>query len=128
MSALADFARAEDFDRAVLTFKRAANIIRKQADQALSGEVDPALFENDAEQQFWQTLGRVEPIWDELARHADYSRMLGQLRELRPAVDGFFDGVMVMCDDSRVRANRLNMLYRLVSILGRVADFGRLQV
>ena len=128
VSALADFARAEDFDRAVLTFKRAANIIRKQADQALSGEVDPALFENDAEQQFWQTLGRVEPIWDELARHADYSRMLGQLRELRPAVDGFFDGVMVMCDDSRVRGNRLNMLYRLVSILGRVADFGRLQV
>jgi glycyl-tRNA synthetase beta chain len=43
-------------------------------------------------------------------------------------VDGFFDGVMVMCDDAALRTNRLNLLQRLVSTLGRVADFGKFQV
>ncbi len=54
--------------------------------------------------------------------------MLSRLRILRPAVDGFFDGVMVMCDDQALRTNRLNLLSRLVTTLGQVADFGKFQV
>jgi glycyl-tRNA synthetase beta chain len=54
--------------------------------------------------------------------------MLSGLPALRPAVDSFFDGVMVMCDDPMLRTNRLNLLARLVRILGRVADFGKFQV
>ena len=50
------------------------------------------------------------------------------LRELRPAVDAFFDNVMVMCDDMDMRLNRLNLLKSLVDRLGRVADFAALQM
>jgi len=73
-------------------------------------------------------LQGIEPVWAELAATADYAQMLSRLRVLRPAVDGFFDGVMVMCDDLALRTNRLNLLYRLVNTLGRVADFGKFQV
>ena len=126
--ALADFSRESDFEASVLTFKRAANIIRKQADQTLSGTVREELLEGDAEKSFWSTLREIEPVWAELAAASDYPQMLARLRMLRPAVDGFFDGVMVMCDDPGLRANRLNLLYRLVTALGRVADFGKFQV
>jgi glycyl-tRNA synthetase beta chain len=126
--ALDAFSRETDFEASVLTFKRAANIIRKQADQELSGQVREALFESAAEVEFWQVLARVEPEWASLASASDYAGMLAKLRDLRPVVDGFFDGVMVMCDDPDLRSNRLNLLFRLVSVLGRVADFGRLQV
>jgi glycyl-tRNA synthetase beta chain len=128
VSALAEFSRESDFEASVLTFKRAANIIRKQADQDLSGSVREELLEGDAEKSFWDTLRRIEPVWAELASRADYPQMLLRLKELRPAVDGFFDGVMVMCEDPALRANRLNLLYRLVTTLGRVADFGKFQV
>ncbi len=126
--ALADFSREEDFEASVLTFKRAANIIRKQAGQELTGTVREELLENDAEKAFWATLRQIEPVWAELAVASDYPQMLTRLRILRPAVDGFFDGVMVMCDDATLRTNRLNLLYRLVTTLGQVADFGKFQV
>jgi glycyl-tRNA synthetase beta chain len=126
--ALADFSREEDFEASVLTFKRAANIIRKQAGQELSGTVREELLETDAEKAFWATLRQIEPVWADLAVAGDYPQMLSRLRILRPAVDGFFDGVMVMCDDQALRTNRLNLLYRLVTTLGQVADFGKFQV
>jgi glycyl-tRNA synthetase beta chain len=126
--ALAEFSREVDFEASVLTFKRAANIIRKQTDQDLCGSVREELLEVDAEKSFWATLQEIEPVWAELAAAADYPQMLARLRVLRPAVDGFFDGVMVMSDDLALRANRLNLLYRLVNTLGRVADFGKFQV
>ncbi len=128
VKALAGFSREADFEASVLTFKRAANIIRKQADQELDGQVRADLLENDVEKAFWTTLLEVEPVWAELAARGDYSGMLSGLPALRPAVDSFFDGVMVMCDDPMLRTNRLNLLARLVRILGRVADFGKFQV
>jgi glycyl-tRNA synthetase beta chain len=35
---------------------------------------------------------------------------------------------MVMAEDQALRANRLNLLFRLVQLVGRIADFGKLQV
>jgi glycyl-tRNA synthetase beta chain len=126
--ALADFSREADFEASVLTFKRAANIIRKQAGQELSGEIREELLDGDAEKAFWAALRKVEPEWARLAEAGDYPGMLALLGTLRPVVDAFFDGVMVMCDDAALRTNRLNLLQRLVTTLGRVADFGKFQV
>jgi len=128
VQALAAFSKESDFDQSVLTFKRAANIIRKQADQPLNGTVKDTLFEDDAERNLWSKLVELEPVWADLAKQGNYSEMLSQLRVLRPAVDGFFDNVMVMCDAEEVRTNRLNLLYRLVSTLSSVADFSKFQV
>ena len=128
VEALADFSREADFEASVLTFKRAANIIRKQAGQELSGQIREDLLEGEAEKAFWTALQDVEPEWARLAEAGDYPKMLALLGVLRPVVDGFFDGVMVMCDDEALRTNRLNLLQRLVATLGRVADFGKFQV
>ncbi|PKN09239.1 MAG: glycine--tRNA ligase subunit beta [Deltaproteobacteria bacterium HGW-Deltaproteobacteria-8] len=129
--ALTTFSRQADFEQAVLTFKRAANIIRKQGGEAgvaLSADVDMARLEMEQERVLAESLrasaGRFEELW----AADDFAGLFAMLGELRPAVDAFFDNVMVMAEDADLRQNRLNILYTLVERLGRLADFGALQV
>ncbi|MGE4422773.1 MAG: glycine--tRNA ligase subunit beta [Pseudodesulfovibrio sp.] len=131
LEALAEFSRGADFEQSVLTFKRAANIIRKQGDEAgepLTGSYDTDLFENEHEAAFGSKLDELAPRFDDLWESGDFGGLFGLLGELRPAVDGFFDNVMVMCEAQDVRLNRLNLLKGLVDRLGRLADFNALQV
>jgi glycyl-tRNA synthetase beta chain len=131
LEALGEFSREADFEQAVLTFKRAANIIRKQGDEAgqpLTGSYDPDLFEDEHEQAFGTKLEALAPRFDDLWENGDFAGLFGLLGELRPSVDGFFDNVMVMCDEADVRLNRLNLLKALVDRLSRLADFNALQV
>lgn len=131
LEALAAFSKRDDFGSAVLTFKRAANIIRKQgveAGVALDGGWKHALLEETAEKQLAESLEAMFPRFDTLWAEDRYAELFGLLGELRPAVDAFFEGVMVMCDDAAVRTNRLNLLQSLVGRLSRLADFGALQM
>lgn len=131
LEALDEFSKADDFEQAVLTFKRAANIIRKQGDEAgqgLTGNYDSDLFEDEHERTFGTRLEELAPRFEDLWETGDFAGLFGLLGELRPLVDGFFDNVMVMCDDTVVRLNRLNLLKALVDRLGRLADFSALQV
>ena len=50
------------------------------------------------------------------------------MAQLRPAVDRFFEAVMVMVDDEAVRNNRLALLKGISSLVGQVADFSKLVV
>ncbi|MGE4292716.1 MAG: glycine--tRNA ligase subunit beta [Desulfovibrio sp.] len=131
VAALEAFSKETDFGQAVLTFKRAANIIRKQGEeegQELTGRYDAALFAEEQETALAERLEKSEARFEELWAADDFAGLLGLLRELRPSVDAFFDGVMVICDDVAVRRNRLNLLRSLVDRLGRLADFSALQV
>ena len=92
LEALSEFSREADFEQAVLTFKRAANIIRKQGDEAgqpLTGSYDPDLFEDGHETEFGQSLEEMAPRFDDLWENNEFAGLLALLRELRPSVDGF---------------------------------------
>jgi len=131
VDALGAFAKSEGFEQAVLTFKRAANIIRKQGAEAghpLSGEIKAELLADEAEKKLAGKFEEAFPRLDALLAADAYDDALALLGELRPFVDGFFDNVMVICDDPKQRLNRLNLLQALVSRLGRMADFAALQV
>jgi len=56
----------------------------------------------------------------------EYTSALGRLALLRPAVDTFFDKVMVMDENPQLRANRLGLLAQLQSLFGGIADLSRL--
>ena len=45
---------------------------------------------------------------------------------MRPAVDKFFDDVLVMVDDEKVRENRLTFLAHLLSEFSTIADFSEI--
>jgi glycyl-tRNA synthetase beta chain len=52
---------------------------------------------------------------------------MAALAGLRPAVDAFFDGVIVNAPDPKLRANRLGLLARLRSAAYSVADFSKVE-
>ncbi len=129
LAALEAFSKTEDYGKAVQTFKRAANIIVKQAGEAsLTGRYDPALLAEPAEKALAAELERILPIFVEHERQGRYGELFVLLKELRPTVDAFFEGVMVMAEDAALRTNRLNLLRALVSSLSRLADFAALQM
>ncbi|MFW6357182.1 MAG: glycine--tRNA ligase subunit beta [bacterium] len=131
LQALQRFSREQDFEQAVLTFKRTANIIRKQGAEAgvpLTGEVTPSFLTEEAEKRLFEKMNEISPRFESSWQEEDFDTLFGLLRELRPDVDRFFDDVMVMCDDPDLRQNRLNLIKNVVDMLGRLADFSRLQV
>ncbi len=106
--------------------KRIHNILKKAGVQP-AREPDPALLRDPAEKALASELQavrqRVEPMLDA----GGYSEALSQLADLRETVDRFFDEVLVMSDDERLRANRLALLNGVSQLFMRTADISRLQ-
>jgi glycyl-tRNA synthetase beta chain len=106
--------------------KRIRNILRKnEEDEPL--QADPRYFEAEEERRL---ATRVEELAHETApllEARDYEAVLRALATVRPEVDAFFDRVMVMADNDRVRHNRLALLRSLEGLFLRVADISKLQ-
>ncbi|MGB0711930.1 MAG: glycine--tRNA ligase subunit beta [Gammaproteobacteria bacterium] len=104
--------------------KRIANILRKSGDD-IPSKPDVALFDTEAESSLHDVLSEVSArVAPEMAK-GDYSAALSEMSGLRDPVDAFFDNVMVMADDPRVRANRLALLAGVQDLFKQVADVGR---
>ena len=101
--------------------KRIRNILKQAG--SVTGAVDAARFEHEAERALFAKLGEVEAL---NAKTADYTAQLVNLAALREPVDAFFDGVMVNAEDAAVRANRLALLARLDRACRSVADLSQL--
>ena len=101
--------------------KRISNILKKTNLNKLSA-VDESLFHEEAEKTLANAINNIEKQCQALFDAGSYTEGLKQLATLRDSVDGFFDNVMVMADDEKVRNNRLSLLRQLQSLFLRVAD------
>ncbi len=126
LQALETQSREPDFAAAAQTFKRVANILRKQT-EPLTGAWRADLFEADVETALAEALDSLGARFDALWQADAYGDILTLLGAIRPAVDAFFEGVMVMADNADVRNNRLNLLRALFERMGKLADFSALQ-
>lgn len=107
---------SEDFEHLAVAFKRARNIGADQAAQS----VDAGLLQEEAERQLHEAIGRLK------ATNGGYESQLRSLSTLRGPVDRFFDDVLVMAEDPKLRANRLGLLSRALSLFYRIADISKL--
>ncbi|MEW8625893.1 MAG: glycine--tRNA ligase subunit beta [Candidatus Thiodiazotropha sp.] len=107
--------------------KRIRNILKKSSDP-LAEKADPALYEDQAEHQLAQKMDELAPLAQPLFEQGEYAKGLQILAGLREPVDSFFDQVMVMTDDQKIRTNRLSLLSQLEKLFLSVADITRLQV
>ena len=106
--------------------KRIANLL-KQAQDLEIGVLEPGLLEAPAERRLSAALVSLEgPVREGLDRR-EYTAVLCALAGLREPVDAFFDEVLVLCEDRRLRANRLTLLCRVQSLFLEIADLSRLQ-
>jgi glycyl-tRNA synthetase beta chain len=73
-------------------------------------------------------MDKLAPLAEPLFEQGEYAQGLKILAALREPVDSFFDQVMVMTDDEKLRTNRLSLLSQLERLFLSVADITRLQV
>lgn len=127
LTAVNDFMRREEAVALAAANKRISNILRK-AETPVTGEADPALFQDEAEKALGAAIAAKKKTIAPLAAKSDYAAMLNTLSELREPVDRFFDNVMVMAEDDALRMNRLCLLQQLRGLFNQTADFAQLQV
>ncbi len=126
VEALTSIKKHPDFLSLAVAFTRASNIFAK-APSIDAQDVDPQLFESPTEKALWKSLMSVQEKVDTCLRSHDYAAALHQMIALRAPVDAFFDGVLVMAEDARVRDNRLIILRGIVDLFGRIADFSKIR-
>ena len=121
LRALHSFLNLSDAQALAAANKRINNLLKK-AETTLSNEVSTDKFIEAAERTLYEQLLSAEQATAPLFAASNYQDALTRLAMLRPAVDQFFDSVMVMADDPAVRNNRLALLSRLRSVFLKVAD------
>ena len=107
--------------------KRITNILKKNEEaMPKDAAVDPGLLQDQAEKDLAAAVTRVQPDVDAAFAAGDFSGTLKTLAQLRDQVDAFFNDVMVMADDVKLRNNRLALLAVLHGMMNRVADISKL--
>jgi len=119
------FADDPEVESLIAANKRAANLL-EQAGEIEISQIDASSLHLGAEKRLFEELVESEKAVEERLGERDYPAVLKRLAGLRPALDRFFDDVMVMVDDERLRTNRLALLSRLRALFLRIADVAKL--
>ena len=128
--AVQQFASIDDAASLAAANKRIANLLRKSAEEGeaqtdsatLAAEIEPDLFGDVEERALYDSVRAVLPEHAADLERRNYPGALLRLAGLRPAVDAYFDKVMVMADEPKLRANRLAQLRQLRALFLDVAD------
>ncbi|HXC96642.1 MAG TPA: glycine--tRNA ligase subunit beta [Edaphobacter sp.] len=119
-----------DFVAVSAAFKRMKNILSQakekgelpKGDEGQSGDLHPTQRELTAREE------EIAIGVKKMAEEREYKRALESIATLRPHVDAFFDQVMVMDPDPKIRASRLSLLTKIVSNFSGIADFSEIVV
>jgi len=125
--ALRAIRKSRNFEPLAVSFKRIRKILEK-AGVTSDGDrrVNPELFESPAERELYSAAQSAASRVQSLKRGGKYQEALEAIASLRPVVDKFFDGVMVMADKEEVRKNRLGLLAKLLGEFTTIADFSEI--
>ena len=123
--AVQEFQQHESAQALAAANKRISNILKKQTVE--TGEISPKLLQENAEKELYEQLKSRQESVSGNFKAGEYRQGLEKLAELRPAVDRFFDEVMVMADDEALKNNRLALLDQLLQSFRQIADFSRIQ-
>ena len=108
--------------------KRIRNILTKEAiDAGALPPVRSELLADPAEEALWSHIQALDEVFRPALEQRNYVEALSSLAGLRDDVDRFFDQVMVMADDPRVRQNRQALISAVLSRFLDIADVSLLQ-
>jgi glycyl-tRNA synthetase beta chain len=128
--ALSAFLKTEDGENLVQGFRRANNILTQaEAKDGVDYAVgpDPGLAEGPEEHALFAALDAAEAAIAPAMAAEDFAAALRAMAALRTPIDAFFTAVQINTDNPVVRRNRLNLLHRIRTTCGRVADLSRLE-
>ena len=125
LKAVRAFAKLPEATQLAAANKRISNILRKSEHDNVV--LDESLLTEAAEKALAKTLLTTSKDAEALFDKSDYEGGLSKLASLRPAIDTFFDEVMVNADDEATKNNRLSLLASIQALFLRTADISVLQ-
>jgi glycyl-tRNA synthetase beta chain len=128
VAALKAIRNTKNFPPLAAAFKRIRNILEKSAEKSDRGQaaVKHGLLREAAELQLHTIAQRIGEEAARRKKEKKYRAALEKISELRPAVDFFFDKVLVMVEDEEIRRNRIALLANLLKEFSTIADFSEL--
>ncbi len=122
LAALDTFMNHDDSAKLAAANKRIGNILRKSKIK-YDGDIDEDRLVIDEEKNLFNEISGLYTELNEFFEQADYTAALTLLAGLSASIEAFFDKVLVMDDDAKIRLNRLNLLARLKGLFDRIANF-----
>jgi len=114
-----------DFEPLAVAFKRVVNIIKK-VKVFKAQPIKKTLFEHDSEFALYSAYQAVKDNVSVNLEKGDPGQALHEIATLRGPVDAFFDGVLVMAKDTKIRSNRLSLLKHIADLFETIADFSKI--
>lgn len=125
IKAVSSFSKLADSQSLAAANKRVSNILQKEKANTET-IVDASLFSEQAEVDLAQEVERQRALVLPLFEAKDYTKGLEALASSKSVIDNFFDAVLVMDDDLKIRANRIALLAQLRSLFLGAADISYL--
>jgi glycyl-tRNA synthetase beta chain len=128
VNALEGFLGTEDGKNLLAGYKRAVNILKAEEKKGPLPTGEPTEMAGGPPEEAGLVIavGHMEIEVGKALGHEDYALAMRELAALRPAVDAFFDKVLVNSEVASERENRLRLLVKVRDAMGRVADFGQI--
>jgi glycyl-tRNA synthetase beta chain len=128
VAALKAIRNTKNFGPLAASFKRIRNILEKSAGAGDKGQgtVKQELLREPAERELHEAAQKIAEEATRRKKAKKYREALEKISELRPAVDTFFDKVLVMAEDEGIRRNRIALLGGLLKEFSTIADFSEL--
>ncbi|MGE5403910.1 MAG: glycine--tRNA ligase subunit beta [Candidatus Saccharibacteria bacterium] len=120
--ALMTFKSQPNVENIMIAFNRPYNLAKK----AEHDRIDPDAFVDPAETALYQELQSRGQKAGVLLEAGEYDTYFEVLAGFRPVLDDFFEKIMVMVDDNRVRENRLALLKQAAQVFLNFANFSKL--
>lgn len=114
----------EHFSSLASGFKRVGNILKKA--ETVPSSIDESLFESEDEKNLYKKAEAVKEKSAVFAKEGKIKDALFEVASIKDEVDSFFDNVMVMAEDEKIKNNRIALLSNIADIFKGFADFSRI--
>ena len=114
----------QDMEKNIQAFVRTGNIARKAED--VQAAVETGLLAEQVEKDLYKAYEDAASKVEKEVAAQDYAGAIATLSQLAAPIDAFFDGVMVMDKDEKIKNNRLGLLKLVDNLICQVADFSKI--
>lgn len=114
----------QDMEKTIQAFVRTGNIARKAED--VQAAVETGLLAEQVETDLYKAYEDASDKAEKEIAAQDYAGAIATLSQLAAPIDAFFDGVMVMDKDEKIKNNRLGLLKLVDNLICQVADFSKI--
>lgn len=113
----------DEFRKLIIGFKRVTNILSSSKNV---NKLDTKLFEKNEEISLYKKMNNLAPKYQKYVESQNYQKALNMLISLKDDIDDFFDNVMVMVKDEKIRENRMALLRLLNGHFVKIADLSKI--